>query len=106
MKAVLLAVVIAVTLSYAAENAWPQTGPSNDTLTADARRDADVQALLGPPDAIIVEAGRTIWLYNRKVKDGAGRRAYPEIRFVDGQVRSIQWLSETRMFDRLRDAKR
>ena len=104
MKAVILAVVIALTLSCAAGFACAQS--SAHTPQLDARREADVEALLGPPDAKIVEPDRVIWLYNKKVRNDAGERAYPEIRFVNGQVRSIQWLSERRMDDRLRDARR
>jgi hypothetical protein len=106
MKTLMIAVMVATTLSCAAGLAWAQAKPSPATPQLDSKREADVLELLGPPDARIIEPDRVIWLYNRKVRNGAGERAYPEIRFVNGQVRSIQWLSERRMDDRLRDAKR
>jgi hypothetical protein len=108
MKATALMTAVAVlVLSCLPELALATSRLPVDGTKLHFKTEAEVRAMMGPPDAkIVVEPGRVIWLYNKKVKNAFGDMAYPEIHFLQGEVRGIQWLSEERIAERLKEGKR
>lgn len=83
----------------------PVKKPDDLTFQLAAKTPDQVEKILGKPTAIYRQQDHESWYYQRPSTGPDGSRIYPEVRFVDGQVRSVNHWDQAAMKDKLNTAR-